>query len=358
MEQSMSESKSAEGSTRLLQLDSLRGLAAIAVLLYHYFYRLGELQPDRVAKAWYLQHGHFGVELFFILSGLVITMTTDRNSAPLTFARARFFRLYPVFWAAILFTAATVYLLGFEMRQVGATAILANFTMIPRLLGFQYVDGVYWTLQVELFFYFIIGALLLLRLKSRTLEILTLLVLLSIAVRFFPDSIIKKLLNNIFILKYISLFTIGCLIYQTKFKGISPLSIKALSIFSLCVAGQALYGGLLASVITFGLSALMFCAVHYKIALLQNRVLVFIGAISYSLYLIHQNFGYAVILKLMDYGIPHALAAIVAALLSCLIAWLFFTSIETPVNNWAKQHWKKKSTEHTASPDQTSVKSE
>ena len=88
---------------RLLELDALRGLAALAVVLFHYTVYYGKT-VDHADNPWFrFSYGHYGVMLFFMISGFVILMTLDRTKTVWDFAVARFCRLYPVYWAAMLF---------------------------------------------------------------------------------------------------------------------------------------------------------------------------------------------------------------------------------------------------------------
>jgi len=70
------QSNLSRANTRLRGLDSLRGMAALAVVLYHYTFGytqvVGRHMPglDLIAT-----DGHFGIYLFFIISGFVIFMT-------------------------------------------------------------------------------------------------------------------------------------------------------------------------------------------------------------------------------------------------------------------------------------------
>ncbi len=333
----MTDKQTAANPGRLVQLDSLRGLAAIAVLFFHYLYHFHNIQPERAPQLTFLQGGHYGVELFFILSGFVITLTTEKKSTIGSFAKARFFRLYPVYWAAVLFTFASLHILGpMPEPPVGVKALLGNFTMFAQFLKVPMIDGVYWTLQVEMLFYFFIAGLLLVKLKDRILEGLTFLVCLSIALYFCPPHIVTKAIKILLVLKFIHLFALGCLIYHTRYKGLLAWSPKALVIILLCLTNHTLNEGWISTLVVIPLAATMYAAVHFNIPLLQSRVLVFFGAISYSLYLVHQNFGYGVIIQLTDRGVNYYLAAAVAGALSILVATILYLLIERPVNNWAK----------------------
>ena len=80
---------------RLTNLDGLRGLAALAVLLYHYTSIFPRFWPEAEPTGFLVDFGGFGVHLFFIISGFVILMTLEKRGASRDFIIYRFIRLYP-----------------------------------------------------------------------------------------------------------------------------------------------------------------------------------------------------------------------------------------------------------------------
>jgi len=83
-------------------LDVLRGCAAAAVMLHHHGQYYDVLYPGRTPLSVDLGAGHFGVELFFIISGFVILMTIERKKTILDFGLSRAARLMPAFLVALL----------------------------------------------------------------------------------------------------------------------------------------------------------------------------------------------------------------------------------------------------------------
>ena len=76
---------------RLVELDALRGIAAVVVVLYHLTYWNDAAGQAPFSVFW----GHYGVELFFIISGFVIFMTLAQARDLRAFAVSRVARLYP-----------------------------------------------------------------------------------------------------------------------------------------------------------------------------------------------------------------------------------------------------------------------
>lgn len=154
-------------SDRLLPLDGLRGLAALLVVGYHYTTRYQELFGHPAPLRLSLPLGHYGVQLFFVISGFVIFMTLERTQDWRDFLVSRFARLFPAYWVAVLLTWLVVWRFSLPGREVPASAMWINLTMLQGWLHAPHVDGVYWTLTVELAFYAMVLCLHALRLLPR-----------------------------------------------------------------------------------------------------------------------------------------------------------------------------------------------
>ena len=139
--------------SRMVELDALRGIAAVAVLGYHFTTRYQEQIGHVDGPPANLWIGNYGVYLFFLISGFVIFMTLERTRTAADFVVSRFSRLFPGYWAALLITSAVVYSVGLPFQRLPAGQWLLNFTMVQEILGAEPLDGSYWTLQIELFFY-------------------------------------------------------------------------------------------------------------------------------------------------------------------------------------------------------------
>ncbi len=138
---------------RIVELDSLRGLAALAVVFYHFTSRYDQLFGHASPPAFQAPWGEYGVDVFFILSGLMILRSLERAPTAVHFAVSRFARLYPAYWAAAAITFAVVWLFGLPGQEVSGADAVLNVTMLQQLFGARSIDGAYWSLQVELFFY-------------------------------------------------------------------------------------------------------------------------------------------------------------------------------------------------------------
>ncbi|MBT2482304.1 acyltransferase [Streptomyces sp. ISL-94] len=141
---------------RLAVLDGVRVLAALAVLFYHYVV-LASAWGEPPAGLFPVAHrfavyGWLGVEIFFLVSGFVICMSTWGRSLG-DFAVSRVSRLFPAYWAAVAFTSLVLFLWP-EVRGIKKYSdVIVNLSMLQGGLGVPHIDDVYWTLFVELKFY-------------------------------------------------------------------------------------------------------------------------------------------------------------------------------------------------------------
>jgi peptidoglycan/LPS O-acetylase OafA/YrhL len=146
----------APGRGRLAALDGLRCVAALMVVMYHYVGRdqAWDAAPSEVFPALYLpaSYGWLGVQLFFLISGFVICMSAMGRGVA-DFFTARVVRLFPAYWVAVLATTAVVAVWPAVRHARSPSNVLLNLTMLQEPLGIAHVDGVYWTLWVELRFY-------------------------------------------------------------------------------------------------------------------------------------------------------------------------------------------------------------
>ena len=147
---------------RINEIDLLRFLAVMAVVIFHYAFRGYasdgmSIMPYPLAPL--AKYGYFGVHLFFLISGFVILMTASNGSLRQFFV-SRFARLYPAFWACCTITFIATALIGAPRYTASIGQYLVNMTMMSDFLHVGSIDGVYWSLFVELRFYAFIAVLL------------------------------------------------------------------------------------------------------------------------------------------------------------------------------------------------------
>ena len=148
-----------DGNTdRLQELDALRGIAATAVMLFHYTIQYHELF-DQPHSTWSFSPGRYGVQLFFVISGFVIFLSLSRGTSLWDFAANRIIRIYPAYWVCLSITFAAMVANPLPEMNVSLMDAALNASMLNYWLLVPYVDGAYWTLTVELTFYASMGAM-------------------------------------------------------------------------------------------------------------------------------------------------------------------------------------------------------
>lgn len=160
------------GRKRYQFLDSLRGLAALMVVFHHLF--TGNIvsameRYDLKVPAFFLYNfTHSGVELFFVLSGVVLLRPYIRAQKTVKlseFYYRRFRRIYPPYLGALIFSSAVVWLIHawptwyskiiipFTLPEVISQTAIFNFDS-------QYYNLAWWSLQIEILFYLCVPAIL------------------------------------------------------------------------------------------------------------------------------------------------------------------------------------------------------
>lgn len=295
----------ARATGRYLFIDSLRGLAALAVVLYHaaeghHIDALASVLPGPVWAV--IAHGHLGVAVFFVLSGFVIAHSMCRHDVTPgyvgRFMIRRSLRLDPPYWASMVLTVAiavlsTRFVPGktYDVPDVGH--VMAHVFYLQGFLGITPISVVYWTLCLEIQFYLSFSLLMLLvtTLRRRRAPGAALALVLVPAVLFAdlwalgmgPFHVPGLFLG--FWHLFLAGVTVWWAMHRPEDRIAAPLAIANLVLLAAAGVVQA-DAPLLAGVMT---AATIYVAGHRdKLGTwLAARPLQALGAMSYSLYLIH-----------------------------------------------------------------------
>ena len=139
-------------------LTGIRFFAAFYVLLFHSglsFAKNAGLN-DKIIN--FLSHGYLGVGLFFILSGFILAYNYPEihfnKSFLFKFYKARFSRLYPVYFLALLLVLPFVYQ-SLDIHSIASVLTMTqSWTLKNTDMGYVWLFQA-WTLSVEFFFYLI-----------------------------------------------------------------------------------------------------------------------------------------------------------------------------------------------------------
>lgn len=320
---------------RIGVLDALRGIAALSVVIFHLTANYRSDSPNNLAfdSTFDFKHGHYGVELFFIISGFVIFMTTEKVKNLQDFAFRRFFRLYPIYWVclSLTFTITTWY--NLSGRVVGFVDYMANFTMIHRILGCKSVDGVYWSLFIELCFYGLIAALYFFNQLKNIYYIGFIWLILTVVNNAFHQLPLHTFLC--FENGFSALFFAGILFYK-MYKG--DLSLKnhvGIIVCMLCTIGTQYFLPRSTSDMPFIIIIpflLFYLFIYGKLDWLVNRVTLFLGQISYVLYLIHMNISYVIYAMIKGFTpINSPLFVLIPLTIVVFLSWGLTTFVEKPI---------------------------
>jgi peptidoglycan/LPS O-acetylase OafA/YrhL len=292
---------------RFYEIDLLRFLAALSVVLFHYTFRGYAADDMSPLEFPYLGHffkyGSLGVDLFFIISGFVILLTAYNRDA-ISFTISRMIRIYPAYWFSVTLTAAVIFLFGNGIFDIELTQYLANLTMVHGYFDVRHVDGVYWSLLIELKFYFLIFVLIIFKqIKHITIYLYPWLFI-SFIHHFYPLSGAAAFF---LIPDWAAYFIAGAAFYLIRLQGhsVNKYVLIVASYILACLnavdgvpnANTHFNAEFSATTIVFIISCfyLIFLLISAKKTHWINKPhFTFIGALTYPLYLIHQNIGFII----------------------------------------------------------------
>ncbi|MEN4545965.1 acyltransferase [Pantoea agglomerans] len=336
-------------------VQALRGIAALSVMLFHFRWNINAQIPARGDElfGW----GATGVDLFFLISGFVITLSAAKAPhgifGALSFLKKRAMRILPAYYIILVITFFLTGAMSTFHYADKTENIISALTFMPILPDHApfYVDdngvyGVRWTLNYEVMFYLFISVALLFAkrwfmaaiLFAATLVVLPLLMGHQLTLQpdgYKVDSALLGLITNPMTWLFLTGMLIGLVLPYLKW--LSPRIMSVAAVCSLITAayffshGMYVGHGMLSSGWVFGLILLTFVLSEDIIGKYVPNFLIWLGDISFSLYLIH---------TLMNNGLGKRFAAIgiedgyvrfiVSIVLSVLLAWLSWRYIERP----------------------------
>jgi peptidoglycan/LPS O-acetylase OafA/YrhL len=322
---------------RITQIDGLRGIAALLVMTFHLTTRYGQLYGHTTELPVTLPWGNLGVQLFFAISGFVILMTLRNLRSPLDFVVGRFSRLYPTYWASMFLTALLLALWPLQGHDISAGQVLWNVLMFHELFGIASVSGAYWSLKVELIFYVLMFAFWAFGYLRRPLIVMAAWLVVSIASKFLPTP---WTITQFGLLSFIPWFAIGIAVYAAVNKiEDHPWwpAIAALSIIDIAVDE-----GIMRTTWAVVVLGVMFAGAKGSFAAFGSKPLLFLGLISYPLYLLHEPLSYTFMLRAEGSGLAPVAAVLMAAAGSIALAYGVHALAETPSINWIRSLYKKR----------------
>ena len=334
---------------RLPTLDFLRFVAAAMVVFFHYTFR-GAIGGQYTTTAYpeldgLTRYGFLGVDLFFMISGFVILLTVDAGRGkPDHFIASRISRLFPAFWAAATLTFI-ICLATDPPFVVSFRDYVLNLGMLPSWFGAEYVDGVYWTLETELYFYLLVVAFLFFFWDRIRLEWLLVAWLIGTSL-LAPNELGPGRVRTLLMVEAAPFFIAGCVFYRVWRDGWTRLRVAILVGAWVAAAaaasrnaetaaiplGTPISPSIAAGIITVGFTVFLILCLRPDWFRLGGRRATLLGALTYPLYLIHQKVGYLVIDAVEPVvGRWVALAAAIGVALS--LAYLIHRLVEQRYNS-------------------------
>lgn len=285
-------------------LDSLRGVAALSVALFHF--NIGSIFNNS-----FTNNAGLMVDFFFVLSGYVISLNYNNRIGSFSdlfkFQRKRFARLYPLHFI-ILLSFVLLELLKLLISdftnsistksftgQYNPEYIYANLALAQNFFNSQLSwNAPSWSISAEFYTYFLWGLLFLIPHRSLRIFVLLLIFIITIYAYFTGYWGFGRTENGY--LRCIFSFLIGSFLPAMETGRKHPFSGVATSVILISVVVILCYAPHIPRPLVI-IFPFMFAALVYVlnqtdpksrvIRILQNRHLVFIGTISYGIYMIH-----------------------------------------------------------------------
>lgn len=362
-------------AARLETLDGLRGIAALLVVIYHFFVGLAEpayappLYPhgSLLGAVPVVQvFGDAGVLLFFLISGFVIMMTLERSSGLVDFATRRLARLWPAMIVCASLSAILQNTWG-DLYHYAIPAVDVDVTLFeyissvlffpPRLAanylgleteGIHWVENVYWTLWHEVRFYALIALVFWiaprswflwtwagLQSVSTTIEILG-----AFQDQPYPLGFTAHLLFQPRFLCWFSLGISSYLFWSGRrdsalfiITGLACLSLAIPELIAIGPGEIRLSENIGMQLVTYAMILtpfMLFLAGGRFLGLLRTRPFITIGLASYPLYLFHEDPGMIAVMFGKSLGLPPVPTALAVFALVIAFAILVRIAAERP----------------------------
>jgi len=308
---------------------TLRGIAALMVCLFHFVYTTTDYF-DHELLLQVFSFGKKGVQVFFIISGIVIPYSMLKanytHSLFNNFILKRFIRIEPPYLLAvalgIIYTIVRGYIPSSNNIDLVPTikdTFLHLAYLIPFVEGAKWINPVFWTLAIEFQYYLFLAVLFPLITSDNNKISKWLFAAIIIVLPFTSNS-------SGFFLQWASFFGLGIFYILFLFKKYNLYEYLLLTIF--CAVSVYLNLGwidLLIGLITLSIIHLI---PNYK-----SKIGTFLGNISYSLYLLHSIIGSAFI-NFMSHRFTEPYEKFFVILTGVLIsigsAYLFWMFVEKP----------------------------
>ncbi len=298
------------GAHRIQSIQALRGVAALMVVIAHAIEHDADPEPRLLGLA-----AHFGVVIFFVISGFVITHVAGQGQFPPgSFLKRRIVRVVPLYWCLTLLVAVLTVVAPsvFKTTRFDPVYLIKSLLFLPALLpgttnDWRPLFKPGWTLNYEMFFYVVMALLFWCRSMRGRVGLLSLCLGALVVTSFF---VVQRadwfaFYANLELLPFIGGTWLALLWNQGRIQSLGrgihlALMVAAAAITIRFFAFAPYPAPWLVQELTMMVAAILLVAValRYEHFFARHRASTWLGDISYSLYLVHMfvvGLGWAVL---------------------------------------------------------------
>lgn len=327
-------------SSRIPAIDVFRFICIISVAIFHYTVRwqpprwsAGDLPGHHIQFPELLNIGALGVQVFFVISGLVISQSLAKAFSMGEFAFRRFARLYPAFLIGATISYCAKAFFGIPAFAITFWDYLNNISLAI-LFGSraEFVEGAYWSLAVELRFY--------------------------VMAAFFWSLMRQRFWIGLLFVSTALAITRSGPLHEWAMPEYMPFFLAGVGLWLVLLAGRLKEGVLL---VATSVIILMFTSTrisplgHLYICTLVGTMaftiyvqpnlslgpIARLGEASYSMYLIHEGTGISLMHWMSSRFKMNDIAKITLTIfIIYFLAYLIFL-IEKPARNWLGTQWRR-----------------
>lgn len=365
-----------QGSSRIDFANTLRGFAAVAVLISHYY---GVFWSSRAAVEvitnapalpmethavpgyvlWLhafplFNWGAYGVALFFIISGFVIPFSLQKMSF-IGFSVNRILRIIPTYIVGFTITLLAIFIsteyFSRDWPFTGREVLIHYIPGIRDILWSRGIDGIVWTLEIEMKFY-LVCAMLIGWFRRQSLKVFIAPVVLFVFALWLNRLIPVWGNTNAFawqlamtymtVSQYIIYMFIGVLFHFLHLGRIDAskahLGIGALFAMFCIHWWAGPYSANLGIAWSYAFALLTFAfSYSFQNLFKSNRIFEFLADISYPLYVIHGVAGYIALRIMLEMGFKAWVSLFVVTAICLMSSWLLHIFVETPSQKLGKR---------------------
>lgn len=348
----------------IYEVDIVRFLAAVSVVVFHLSYKAFAVSDDVIHKliqthAYYAPPsiaglGWIGVQVFFVISGFVIAYSSSAETLD-TYLRRRVLRLVPGVWGIVPICTVIAIIVFGEAPGSALTQALKTLFFVPIE---PWIIGQFWTLPIEIAFYACVSVLLYLK-RPEKLELFGIVLGLYSSAYWFADCFVHfsshgQQFMRLCLLQHGIFFAMGITIFKA---GASRLSLGRLAFLGVMAVAAFLQISWSAqweaatldptfrswtAFLIWGVATCILCFASVRRRDSKTNphfasLIRTLGLATYPLYLLHFHVGGAILILALRLGISVNISIVFAVVSSIVAAVLVAQFVEPPIRLFMQQ---------------------